>query len=399
MKNLLMLIDSLWYASYIKEREATELSAEAFAEFSNKTNNILTLDDTGADIEINGPLSQDGPDALDLFLGYGGVSYLAVQEAITEAHETLQANLPININVSTPGGDLSGVEATYLLIKEVAKHREVNAYVHGLCASAGMWITAGCTSITAVGSTSLMGSVGVATQVADWSEAEKEMGVVVYDLTNPQSEDKRPDMSTESGRNVISSELSELYEVFISNLVEGRDGRLTREGVEELKGACVASDRALAVGFADSVELPTFGIGPKDGLTGVKDMLLSELLAEHPEAKAELDKMIADSKALGHSEEAKAVKARAEEVSMFMDSEAYPNQVKKSCVKAITGERSIDAVKDLVSMVDAQIEKEAKAKPEPEAQKQTPPQDPTQLEAEAKQREVDARAEMLKGVL
>ena len=52
-----------------------------------------------------------------------------------------------------------------------------------------------------------------------------------------------------------------------------------------------------------------------------------------------------------------------------------------------------------VSMIDTQIEKEAKAKPEPGAQLETPAVDPTKLEAEAKQREVDARAEMLRGVL
>lgn len=397
-KNLIMLIDSQWYAEYRTDREAN-VSID-LSMFDTERPSILSMDESGASITIDGPLSQDGPDALDLYLGYGGVSYLDVQATIIEAHETLQADSPIILNINTPGGDLSGVEATYALIKEVAGHRPIHARVHGLCASAGMWITAGCTSIESVGATSLMGSVGVATRLVDASEAYKEMGVEIHDMTNTQSKDKRPDISTEDGRSVVTSELNELYEVFITSLVDGRGGKLTRAGVEELKGAVVASDRAVAVGFADSVELPAFGIeGPKSGFTGVNDMNLSQLLAEHPEAKVELDNMIADAKVLGQSEERLAVKGRADAVSTYMDSDAYPSQVKKSCVMAITGERSVDAVKDLVSMVDTQIEAAAKAKPEPAADVPTPAVDPTKLEAEKVQAQVDAEAKKLMEVL
>lgn len=404
-KNQIMMVSKAWYGDYLHDRKqnAEAAGVSAFFERALTPESILSMDDTGATVTIDGPLSQDGPDALDLFLGYNGVSYDAIQEAVMEAHETLALDKTLKLVVNTPGGDLSGTESTYMLIKEIAAERNVVAYVNGMCASAGIWITAACSEIIAIGSTCLIGSIGVATRVVDYSKMYEEAGIQVLDLTNDQSTDKRPDTSTDEGKGVVISELNSLYEVFISNEVEGRSGRVTRESIEGLKGAVVTSEEAVKVGLIDNVELPTFGIkGPDKGLQGEHDMeSLAEFLAKNPNAKAEHDKAVAAALAQGRSEEQEAVKRRSDEMATFLDSDSYDATVKQSCIKAITGERSIDAAKDLVAMVDKLNEKKKSdaAAADTDDQEDTPAPDAVKLKAETEQRAVDARTNALLGGL
>lgn len=399
--------DRTWlrgYAALRMKAETSPFEASAYTEMFEKLKaqrpSILDLDVSGeATIKIHGAVSADGPDMYDLYYGEAGLSYGELDEALMEAHETLGKGDTLFLDVDTPGGDASGVEYSAGLIAEIAKERPVVVVVTGMMASAGVWLCSGATEIRASGRSCVIGSVGVATTVTDWSEAYAKFGVKVYDLTNEESTDKRPDNSTEAGRQTTVDLLGEFYQLFIGAVVEGRAGKATKEAIEALNGTVVLSDKALETGFIDSIDTSVSNVSNTPAAAGLSegtDMKFSEYLAQNPEAAKEFEASKLSAKAEGAKEERAAAATRLEQVTPFM-TEAYGTDVYSSCMKAVAGMRTIDAVRDLVAMADkfAAATLSAEGDTEGLELEDTPPADPTKLEGEKSQREIDASNDAL----
>jgi ClpP class serine protease len=411
-------VDTNWLHQYVGGRLVAEekdsrlqVDSETYSEMRERLmaarGSILDLSDDKATIRLHGPVTEAGPDLYDLYYGYEGLSYEELDSAVLEAHELLPKGATLYLDVDTPGGDASGTENSSNLISEVARERPVIAIVTGTMASAGVWITAGCTEIFAVNRSRVIGSVGVATSIVDWSELYANWGIHVYNLTNDKSKDKRPDSSTESGRQVTINLLNEFYELFIGALVTGRKGKgLTRASVEKLKGAVVLADRAFSTGFIDSIENSSLDTGNTPaqsvaaGLTEGTEMNLSQFLAENPEAAKELEKIKADSKAEGAAEERAAVAERHTAVAPFMAAD-YPAEVAEHCLAAVAGKESVEAVTGIVAYIDKRVAADAAAKgdKEVEAQEDTPAADVTKVEDEKTQRDADATVARVLSIL
>jgi ClpP class serine protease len=366
---------------------------------------ILSITGDKAVITINGPTTENGPDIWDLLFGYGGVAYTEIIDALNEADAKLSENGIIEIRVNTPGGEVSGVEATYEAIAEIASRRTVNTIAESLMASAGIWYTAPSTSIISGGRATLIGSVGVAVRVVDWSEYYESAGVRIHDLTNVQSPDKRPDVSTEEGRGVYIQELNDIYEVFISSVVEGRGKATSRDKIEALKGAVVTGEKALEVGFVDKVgENELHGNKqPAQNAAGKpkgKVMTLQEFLAENPVAAKEIEDLKAKARQEGSEAAREEMKKTVAAVKPIMVSDAYPAKFTEFGMTVLTGERTLQSYQDLVAMwdLDKEAEKSAAAKEKEKTAGDTPPTDPAKADADKKQGEVDARVDRIKNL-
>lgn len=369
MKHGIWNIDKLWFKSYAGERlryESGEMVIVGADEAGLKERllaerpEILAFDGDSATININGPLSQAGPDIFDLYFGYGGTSYAEWQDALDAANARLSADGVITQRVNTPGGEVTGVEATANKVREIAGQRAVNTVPVGMMASAGIWTTAHSTKISAEEKSTLIGSVGVATQIVDWSEYYSGHGVQVHDLTNDASPDKRPDVSTDEGRQVIRERLNDLYDVFIGAVLEGRGSATSREKIESLKGTVVTSEKALEIGFIDEIVTSTVKtINPPAQTTageakGKEKMTLEEFLSQNPAAAKEIEAGKDQAREDGRQEERDAIAARSKKAMKIINSDAYPEKIKSAGIAAITGERTMQSFDDFVSLFDMQ---------------------------------------------
>ena len=333
---------------------------------------ILEINDDFAVITIEGVLSPEGPGIEDIFFGEKGTAYSEIIDSMQEADALLEEGKPIYLDVNTPGGTVIGVEETYVTIRDIASRRPVITRVRGMLASAGVWITAGSTEIRTMGEADIIGSVGVAVTVADFTGAYEEFGIKVIDLTNTDSPDKRPDVTSDDGQAVIRRELDGIFSIFKKDLLAGRAGRLDESKLLALKGACVVSAEALEIGFIDAIDKNIDNLAQKVQTTtqGVVKMNLEQLLNENPEAKEEFHALLEGAR----EDEKKAAVDRVETLGKYLVSESYPSAVKENLLKGISGERSVEAALDFVSFYDSAIaaKKVEVAEEETEAVEDTP---------------------------
>ena len=323
--------------------------------------NILSFaDDGSAHIDIEGVLTPNGPDAIDKLFGATGTSYKQVMSSLYDADEAMDdADTPIILHVNSPGGTVNGAEATAALVSDIASRRPVYAINEGVMASAALWISSGATEIATRGRSPLTGSAGALATVVQYNSDD----LKIYNFTNPQSPNKVPDPSTDEGAQVYVDRVSAIYSVFRDDLIAGRNGRTTVEKVEGLKGAVVTAKGAIEVGLVDRIidndtdlYTPAAVAGNKDGNAvrawdREEKMNLSELLKEHPEAKAELEAQISQARSEGEKAAADRHAETVAKLKPFMDGE-YPERVKTACADAISGTRSVESVLDLVAIFD-----------------------------------------------
>lgn len=291
-------------ASYLKSRRELEekefdTSKVAVRDIDEQYEKVFSVKAESATINISGPLTENGPDAYDIWRGYGGTAYANIRRAVKEAADTTEG--PIYLNINSPGGTLNGLDETYKVIKDVSVDREVIAINSGLIASAAIWLAAAATRIEARVETAMIGSIGVAISIADYSGYYAFYGIEVVDLTNDASKDKRPDIKTDEGKQVVIEELNQIYGVFEKRVI---DFGVSKEKIRSLKGAVVIADKAIALGLMNSYlgkgEKPvaTKPTGAESNANKDDDieinnkepvkMDLTKLKAEHPELYAEV---------------------------------------------------------------------------------------------------------------
>jgi ClpP class serine protease len=210
---------------------------------------VFQPDGKTARIRIYGPLSPDGPDALDVYFGFGGTAYKNIIRAVDEAKTGIENGVYENVEIliNSPGGTLEMVAETFEKIKEIKE----NAVVinTGLIASAAMWLACGVKKIKPQNETVSAGSIGVVVTVYDDSEAMAGFGVKKYVITNTQSPNKIADVSENEGRALIQKRLNDFYDVFATTVAANRP--LTREAIDGLKGEVLIAEKAVEVGLMD----------------------------------------------------------------------------------------------------------------------------------------------------
>ena len=372
--------------------------------------NIYSFDGVDARIRINGPLSVAGPDLFDIFFGFVGVSYTDIVAATELAAEDVDPKTgKVFFDFNTPGGTVDGVDKTFQAISALSSTHHTIAANHGDIASAGMWLASGCREIVAMTPVAFTGSIGVVVAGFDISQMLEDMGVKKVVITNHEATDKWPDISTESGQQIIRDELDAIYDVFASRVISGRKN-MTRSDIDRLKGTMKVSKDALNIGLIDSIsgvdviKPPAAAGKPKEEAS---NMDLKALLAANPEAKTEYDAAItvAADTARAEGETAGIIKGKKvgiDEVKAvyavalpILSSQHYPEAMKKRVgEKAQDG--NLEGVKDYVSMFDSSTEGIATAKAIAEQGEETPATGPV-TDSDKAESDFQAKQERIHG--
>jgi signal peptide peptidase SppA len=376
--------------------ELNNKPAAFFGNLSSKEKDIFSISGDTAIINIKGLLSHDGPSLIDRFFGFNGTGYGEILEAIAQIQKDDEVKT-VRLIMDTPGGEVAGVDKVFQAISELSKSKTVIAESHGLIASAGYWIASAASKIIATSPADEIGSIGVVVIAIDFSKAREERGIKVVVIRSKNAPNKRPDVSTEKGKNTLQERVDSIERVFIGRISEGRGIPVETIKSDFARGSLFVAedpdsekDDALSVGMIDAVEssvIPTQAPKNKHKKNKAQDLPISAPIKKEEHAM-DLTEALADTGlareieardneniAIGVKKEKTEATARVDKCKKFLISNEYPEVVKNLAIKVISGESEYSALEGAVCVIDAQKEekKAADAQKETGEQKETPP--------------------------
>ncbi len=301
---------------------------------------LFTVDEEGtAHITVAGPLEPKADPCAIMFdiemTTYGDI-ITAVRAA--EADNNISK---LVFHFDSPGGNVVGLFKTADEIRKVTK--PTLAIIHGLCASAAFALACQCDEIQAENISCETGSIGVATEILDFTGRDKGEGIKRFILTSENAENKIPDVTTADGRAKIISRLTDLESVFVEYVAIGRDTTAENITTNFGRGGILIARDALSVGMIDSILSNPSGLvpetpdsrnatAPENLITGESEMgeitMTDEQLQKYSEDIAEKTAAKVETKMTAKIEsDNKARDAETKRVAGFTAlSGAYPNQ-------------------------------------------------------------------------
>jgi ClpP class serine protease len=295
---------------------------EAYAPRGAERPRNMTVTDGGtAEILVEGVLTEK-PDCFALMFGGGNSTYQSIREALALA-EGDPAVKNVLLNISSPGGSVTGLFETFAALKAVTKPGRVRTSLaasaaYGIAAASG-WPIEALTPATEVG------SIGVAARVYVEEDA--------VDIASTEAPKKRPDASTEEGVAAIREELDALHELFAEEIAAGRSAatgtKITAADVNANfgRGGMFVAKQAKAAGMIDRISAQ-----PKRAPTGKR----AEEEEATPDAAPPKDASAADGGA--PSQETPAMKLTKEELKA-QNPELYAALVAEGVVAGTATER------------------------------------------------------------
>jgi signal peptide peptidase SppA len=191
-------------------------------------------------------------------IGEDKLSADAIEEVLHASHENFLENNRVKavlLHIDTPGGIANDADSIDRLLMNYKKKYNIPiyAFVDGLCASGGMYISAAADKIYAT-SDSMIGSIGVILgPTFNFSELMKKIGVDSLTLTEGKDKDMlnpfRPWKPDEDAS--LRLIMDQLYERFVNVMVTSRP-QINKEKLINEYGAHVFSARdAQKIGYID----------------------------------------------------------------------------------------------------------------------------------------------------
>jgi len=243
-----------------------------------------------AQIDIDGVLTEK-PDCLALLFGGGNTTYGSIRKALAQADADPNVQ-SIVLNISSPGGQVTGLFETFAALEGTKKPISVRA---SLAASAAYGIAAVAGPIQAVTPAAEFGSIGVAVRLF--------LDEDVVDIASTEAPRKRPDYSTDEGKAIIREELDAFHELFVDAIARGRGTKSGAVNSEFGRGGVLLAKQAMERGMIDSIaaqprrsrsgkraeendaepsEAPP-NKAADGGTTEIETMNIDQLKAQHPE--------------------------------------------------------------------------------------------------------------------
>ena len=339
------------YGQDVIEKVKAEIGA-----YRDEKKELYSADQEGvAHINVSGPL-EPKPDPCAVMFDIEMTTYSDIIEATRQAENNPNV-VSLAYHFSTPGGNVVGLFRTADAIASCKK--PTHGIVHGLCASAGYALASQCKTIDAENISAEIGSIGVVTEMADYSEAEKGRGIKRYILTSANAENKRPDVTTDDGRAKIISRLTALEGVFVEYVARGRGTTEEKVLSDFGRGGILISREALRVGMIDGIitEMQSTVNSEATEKTEMKDQTRNATESEKKEkenstmemTQEALDKIIADT-----------AKQTAESVKAELSAE---NQAKETAraenEKRVAGFKPLyEKYPEQKAFIDAEVAKE-----------------------------------------
>lgn len=162
----------------------------------------------------------------------GIASYEAINEGLlmAQADDSVDSIL---LHLDTPGGMVSGIDSVTDTMAKISK--PIIAYTDGVMASAGYWIGSNA-DVVVSSRLATVGSVGALVIRQDITKMLDNMGIKMEIL---RAGDNKARMNPfedlrEEDREAVLADLDDSYQEFLNQIVIGRKGKVSRQGIEEL---------------------------------------------------------------------------------------------------------------------------------------------------------------------
>ncbi len=255
------------------EQRAAYERTEAEAALGNPVRGMNVAGDT-AEIRVEGVLTPK-PDLFAMFFGGGNTTYRDIQAALAAA-QVDPAIRKVTLMVSSPGGTVEGLFETLGAIEALKAAGKSVTVKANQAHSAAYAIAAVAGRILADTPASMFGSVGVA---ASFFVDEE-----VIDIANTESPNKRPDVTTPEGQDVVRQELDALFEIFVDAIARGRG--VKADVVKETfgRGASFVASEAARRGMIDKAPKLTIvrAETPSAPVAAVADVVTAETTTDQP---------------------------------------------------------------------------------------------------------------------
>lgn len=326
----------------------------------------LDIDQNGiAHIPIVGTLTNNvTPSAA--FFGESITTYHFISESVRLAELNPQVK-EIFFEINSGGGHVGGVEQAAESISNSTK--KTTAIVHSMAASGAYWLASQADSIIATGRTSTLGSIGVVTEFVDRSKQDEKEGVKRIVLTSTDAPNKRIDITTSKGQDVVIDRLDEIHSVFVDQIANGRSVSVDFINKNFGSGGVMAADRALknkmidGIGFNSQAAEPVSKIqaNAQSSTTNNpkkedKSMDLQQYLAENPTAQKEVDSLVTEAV----TKNTEKIQAKINKVIPYIGNENYKG-IEAICTKVLKNETDVSALEGAVSAFDMMKEQTATA--------------------------------------
>lgn len=226
----------------LSDERRAQFEAQVLAARRSDTPRGFSVEGDTAVIQVEGLLTPK-PDFLATLLGMSNTSYADLQAAVAHARSS-PAIRAVRLWIDSPGGTVEGLFETLAAMEQLRAEKPVSVRA-ARAQSAAYAIAAMAGPIEAHHAASAFGSVGVAVSHRLHSD--------VIDLTNSQSPDKRPDLSTPEGRAVVVRELDAIYDLTVEAIANGR-GTSRLDVVEHFgRGATLLASEAKRRGMIDRI--------------------------------------------------------------------------------------------------------------------------------------------------
>lgn len=158
--------------------------------------------------------------------------------------------------VDSPGGEITACDFIDQEIKKFrasSSNRYVVAYMRGMAASGGYYVSAHADKIV-ITPTTITGSIGVMMQGINFQEAAEKLGVKSVNFTSGPMKDMLNPMKgvSEAVSNVVQTTINELYDQFVDVIADGR--HMPPEKVRELAdGRIYTAKQSVENGLTDRI--------------------------------------------------------------------------------------------------------------------------------------------------
>lgn len=157
----------------------------------------------------------------------------------------------IFLDINSPGGEVTYVDAVANYIKEAGKKKDVVAYCNDVMASAGYYLAAGANEIWAHPASCCIGSIGVYMAFLDESKAY-EMEGVKLELVKAgkfKAEGMPGTSISDAYRDYLQQSVTETYNKFTAFVSSNRNSI----SMDDMQGLTYDADEALKKGFIDKI--------------------------------------------------------------------------------------------------------------------------------------------------
>jgi len=229
----------------IEKRTARE-SASSTLKDKTKSSNVAVID-------IVGPIVKHG----DLFSEISGARSLSgIKKDFLAALGDKDVE-SIVLNVDSPGGEAGGISEFSDLVYESRGIKPIVTYVGDLACSAAYWIASASDKIIC-SETATLGSIGCVAVMRDTKEKEAKEGITTVEIVSSNSPNKRPDISTDEGKELIREQINTIGDIFIEKVARNRsigDKKYTFKDVVNKfnKGGVLIGKDAVEAGLADEI--------------------------------------------------------------------------------------------------------------------------------------------------